>query len=142
MEAANAFYTRISERLRHKGRAIALWDYERLVLEAFPQIYKTRCLNHVQYEPNESGTGIYRELAPGHVTVVTIPNQQFQNLRDPFRPYTSLGVLEQIANFLTKRLSCFIRLHVKNPQFEEVKVDFKVRLHEGFDESFLPRQAQ
>ena len=135
-EPASAFYTRISERLRHKERAIALWDYERLVLEAFPQIYQARCLNHVQYEPNESGTGIYRELAPGHVTIVTIPNQQFQNLRDPFRPYTSLGILEQIRNFLNQRLSCFVRLHVKNPQFEEVMADFRVRLHEGFDESF------
>ena len=135
-EAAGAFYTRVSERLRHKDRAIALWDYEHLILEAFPQIYKARCLNHVQYEPNESGTGIYRELAPGYVTVVTIPNQQFQNLRDPLRPYTSLGLLEQIAAFLAKRVSCFARLQVRNPQFEEVKVQFKVRLHEGFDESF------
>ncbi|HBG06527.1 MAG: hypothetical protein A2075_00160 [Geobacteraceae bacterium GWC2_58_44] len=135
-EASTAFHTRVSERLRHKERAIALWDYERLVLEAFPQIYKARCLNHVQYEPNESGTGIYRELAPGHVTVVAIANQQFQNLRDPFRPYTSLAVLEQIGIFLNKRLSCFVRLHVKNPQFEEVMVDFRVRLHEGFDETF------
>ncbi|MRR57847.1 MAG: hypothetical protein EG824_06505 [Deltaproteobacteria bacterium] len=134
-EAPGAFHTRISERLRHKDRAIALWDYERLILEAFPQIYRARCLNHVQYEPNESGTGIYRELAPGHVTIVTLPNQQFQNLRDPFRPYTSLGVLEQIASFLANRVSCFVRLHVKNPQFEEVKLRFKVRLYEGFDES-------
>ena len=31
-EAPTAFYTRVSERLRHKDRAIALWDYERLSL--------------------------------------------------------------------------------------------------------------
>jgi hypothetical protein len=135
-EASTAFYTRISERLRHKDRAIALWDYERLVLEAFPQIYKAKCLNHTRYEPSESGEGIYRELAPGHVTVVTIPNQQFHHLRDPLRPYTSLGLLEEIAVFLSRRLSCFVKLHVKNPQFEEVQVDCKVRLHEGFDETF------
>ena len=39
-ESSQAFYTRISERLRHKDRAIDLWDYERLILEAFPQIYQ------------------------------------------------------------------------------------------------------
>lgn len=139
-EAASAFYARISERLRHKDRAIALWDYERLILEAFPQIYKVKCLNHTQYEPNETGTGIYRELAPGHVTVVTIPNQQFHNLLNPLQPYTSLGLLEEIGYFLSKRLSCFVKLHVRNPEFEEVKVDFKVRLHDGFDETFtVPR---
>jgi hypothetical protein len=141
-EAPTAFYTRISERLRHKDRAIALWDCERLVLEAFPQIFKAKCLNHTHYEPNESGAGIYRELAPGHVTVITIPNQQFQNLRDPLRPYTSLGLLRKIDAFLHKRLSCFIKLHVKNPEFEEVWVDFKVRLCEGLDETFYMNKLQ
>jgi hypothetical protein len=135
-EAPTAFYTRISERLRHKDRAIALWDYERLILEAFPQIYRAKCLSHTQYEPTEDGSGLYRELAPGHVTVVTIPNQLFQNLRDPLRPYTSLGLLEEIARFLRKRLSCFVNLHVKNPQFEEVIVGCRVRLREGLDETF------
>ncbi|MBJ6751027.1 baseplate J/gp47 family protein [Geomonas anaerohicana] len=139
-EAPRDFYTRISERLRHKDRAIALWDYERLVLEAFPRVYRVKCLNHTQYEPDHSGTGIYRELAPGHVTVVTIPNQRFLNLRDPLRPYTSLGLLEQIAQFLKGRTSCFVRLHVKNPQFEEVRVVCKVRLQPGLDQSFYEKQ--
>jgi len=134
-EQSSAFYTRISERLRHKDRAIALWDYERLILEAFPQIYKVKCLNYTEYEPS-GVTGIYRELAPGHLTIITIPNQQFHNLRDPLRPYTSLGLLENIKAFLQKRLSCFVKLHVKNPLFEEVGAHFKVRFLEGFDETF------
>jgi hypothetical protein len=141
-EAATEFYTRISERLRHKDRAIALWDYERLVLEAFPQIYKAKCLNHTLYEPNESGTGSYKELAAGHITIVTIPDQRVQNLRDPLRPYTSLGVLKEIEAFLKKRLSCFAILHVKNPEFEEVHVDFNVRLYDGFDETFYVKNLQ
>jgi hypothetical protein len=29
-----------------------------------------------------------------------------------------------------------VRLHVKNPQFEEVRVRFKLRLYDGFDESY------
>lgn len=134
-ERADAFYTRVSERLRHKDRAIALWDYEHLLLETFPQIYQAKCLNHTHYEPDEDG-GIYRELAPGHVTIVTVPNQQFHNLRDPLRPYTSLGLLEDIKAFLRQRLSCFVKLHVKNPLFEEVGAQFKVRFHPRFDETF------
>jgi hypothetical protein len=136
-EDAAGFYTRVSERLRHKDRAIALWDYERLVLEAFPALYKAKCLNHTQYEPNEEGTGVYRELAAGHVTIVTVPNQQFHNLRDPLKPYTSLGLLLDVADFFKKRTSCFVKLHVKNPQFEEVKTKFQVRFNEGFDETFF-----
>jgi hypothetical protein len=138
-EDSRAFYTRISERLRHKDRAIALWDYERLVLEAFPQIYQVKCLNHTHYEPEKQ---TYQELAPGHVTVVTIPNQQFLNLRDPLRPYTSLGLLGEIDDFLRQRLSGFVQLHVKNPEFEEILVDFKVRLAEGLDESFYLKKLE
>jgi hypothetical protein len=135
-ESSTAFATRVSERLRHKDRGIALWDYERLVLEAFPSIYRVRCLNHTRFEPNEAGTGIYRELAAGHVTVVTIPVQQPGDRRDPLRPLTSLGLLSRIEAFLRARLPCFVTLHVRNPQFEEVHVDFRVRLREGRDETF------
>ena len=136
VETTVAFATRVSERLRHKDRAIALWDYEHLILEAFPGIYQARCLNHTQYDPNPTGTGIYRELAPGHVTIVTIPDRSGPDARDPLRPSTSLRVLGDIESFLAARTSCFAALHVRNPQFEEVRVDLRVRLREGFDETF------
>lgn len=135
-ETPAAFYTRVSERLRHKDRAVALWDYEHLVLEAFPQIYRVKCLNHTRYEPGENGDFIYRELVPGHVTLITIPNLQFQTLRDPLKPYTSLGLLDEIKDFLSERVSCFVNLHVRNPRFETVRCSCKVRFHEGFDETF------
>jgi YD repeat-containing protein len=51
-EDDSTFYTRVSERLRHKDRAITLFDYERLVLEEFPEIYKVRCLNHTVVDPD------------------------------------------------------------------------------------------
>ena len=141
-EVSSAFYTRVSERLRHKNRAVSLWDYERLVLEAFPEIFRVKCLNHTQYEPSESGNGVYKELAPGHVTIVTVPNKQFHNLRDPLRPYTSLGTLTDIAEFIGSRVSCFVKLHVNNPQFEEVRVNMSVRFYDGFDETFYTNTLQ
>lgn len=135
-ESTTAFATRVSERLRHKDRGITLWDYERLVLEAFPSIHRARCLNHTRYEPNPDGTGIYRELAPGHVTVVTIPAQPTAERRNALQPMTSTGQLNQIERYLLSRISGFVRLHVRNPVFEEVYVDFRVRLRDGIDESF------
>ena len=135
-EAAPDYYRRVSERLRHKDRAVSLWDYERLVLEAFPQLYRVKCLNHTQYEPSADGIGVYRELAPGHVTVVTIPDMQFQTLRDPLKPYTSLGLLKDIEDFLESRKPCFVTLHVRNPRFEAVRCAFKVRLFDGYDISY------
>ena len=96
-----AFATRVSERLRHKDRAIALWDYEHLVLEAFPvDLPGAVPQPHPVRARRASGTGIYRELAPGHVTVVTIPDLAVPNPRDPLRPFTSLRVLGEIEQFL------------------------------------------
>jgi hypothetical protein len=136
-ELPAAFYTRVSERLRHKDRAIARWDYERLILEAFPQIYKVKCLNHTQYDKNG-----YQELAAGHVTIVTIPQQQFHNLRDPLRPFTSLSLLKEIEAYLQTRCSCFVELHVCNPIFEEVWTQFKVCFYPGFDQTFYQTKLQ
>ena len=76
----------------------SLWDYEHLILEAFPGIYQARCLNHTQYEPSATGTGIYRELAPGHVTVVTIPDRSARRARSA-APVHRLRVLREIEQF-------------------------------------------
>ncbi|AEE48480.1 baseplate J/gp47 family protein [Haliscomenobacter hydrossis] len=137
VEAEDHFYTRISERLRHKQRAITVWDYEHLILEAFPQIFKVKCLNHTRFEPAETGKGkIYNELAPGHVTVVTIPDLLNRNAIDPLRPYTNLGDLALIKEFLQKHVPCFVQLHLQNPVYEEVRVKFRVKFFPGVDETF------
>ena len=45
-EVGKEFYMRVSERLRHKARAINAWDYEHLVLDRFPSVYKVKCITH------------------------------------------------------------------------------------------------
>ncbi|GAB2765085.1 hypothetical protein GCM10027275_02950 [Rhabdobacter roseus] len=129
------FYTRVSERLRHKDRAVTVYDYERLVLEAFPGIHKVKCLNHTRYENGSNGP-VYSELAAGHVTVVTVPNLRQSNLRNPLEPYTPVDLLEEIQLFLIQRTSPFVKLHVRNPLFEPVKVVCRVAFYPGFDASF------
>ena len=141
-ESSDAFYVRVSERLRHKNRAITPWDYERLVLEAFPQIYKVKCLNHTHYEPGEDGTSIYRETAPGHVTIITIPNLRNHNAIDPLKPYTNLGDLDLIREFLKQHVSGFVKLHVCNPVFESIRADFRVKFVAGADVNFCKSLLQ
>jgi hypothetical protein len=141
-ETPRAFHTRVSERLRHKNRAIALWDVERLVLGAFPGIHRVRCLNHTRYQPDASGAGIYQELAAGHVTVVPIPEVSEGYAADPLTPYTSLSVLEEVAAYLKTRGSCFATLHVRNPEYERLRVACNVRLRDGFDETFSLNQLK
>ena len=122
-EKESHFYIRVSERLRHKARAVTVWDYEHLVLEAFPEIYKVKCLNHTQIEP-----GIYNEVKPGHVSIITIPSLQHRNDADPLKPFTQQSTLTNIEKYLDKRVSCFVQIHASQPQFEEVRMEFSLML--------------
>lgn len=135
---------RVSERLRHKDRAITIWDYERLVLQAFPEIYRVKCLHHTRISGSaDDGTLVYNEVAPGYVTVITIPQLQNRNDADPLRPYTKAATLESIAAYLGERISCHVRLGTAQPQFEEVRVQCRMVLLKGYDDTvFYTAQLQ
>ncbi|HVX49774.1 MAG TPA: hypothetical protein VHB48_06435 [Chitinophagaceae bacterium] len=126
-ETDNEFYIRVSERLRHKHRAVTAWDYERIVLQYFPQVHKVKCIIHTGLITKEGSTQQkYSEVLPGHVTVVTVPDLSNQAGANILKPYTSISLLTDIYNYLTTLTSPFVKLHVINPQFEEVQFDFSV----------------
>jgi hypothetical protein len=138
IEAYKQFYTRVSERLRHKDRAITIWDYEHMILEKFPGIHKVKCLNHTWMEPGV----MYNEIAPGHVSIITIPSLLNKNAIDPLRPYTNRSDLENIKKYLQQYISCHVKLHVENPQFEEVRVEMKVKFLTGMDETYYSNKLK
>jgi hypothetical protein len=140
VEEALQYYVRISERLRHKSRAITIWDYEHLILEAFPLLHQVKCLSHTRYEDIPGGDTIYSEEAPGHVTIITIPDLQHRNDAAPLRPYTSQNILTQIEAFLAKKISAQVKVHVRHPQFEEVRLDFNLRLMPGLEFNFYSKK--
>ena len=123
------FYTRVSERLRHKSRGIALWDYERLVLEAYPDLYKVKAINHSTYNRPIGGGNTYSsEFAPGYITVIVVPDVSQKNLPDPYRPRASKAKLADIKSFLQSRMPASVQseIQVQNPLFEQIQVDFEV----------------
>ncbi len=134
-ETDDHFYVRVSERLRHKQRAITIWDYEHIVLEKFQKIFKVKCINHAGFYTKQ-GVDVFCENYPGHVTVITIPDQTNNTNTNPLRPCTPIGLLNNINDYLETITSPFVKLHVKIPQFEEIQLDFKVTFHEHLDESF------
>jgi hypothetical protein len=136
-ETKAQFYTRVSERLRHKQRAIACWDYERLVLQHYPQIHKVKCINHTGFIINDKiNTQKYSELLTGHIMVVIIPDLMDSVNANILRPYTSVGLLIEIQQYLSALTSPFVRLHVTNPQFEEIQFDFEVSFYPNYDVVF------
>ena len=127
------FYQRVSERLRHKGRAVTLFDYEQLVLEAFPEVFKVKCIPHtfsdIQSIENQKINDIH--FAPNYVTMVVVPNAQITRLADPLHPKASRALLARIEHFLAARISPFVRLQVLNPIYEDIIITCKVKFLEG-----------
>lgn len=146
-ENDHQFYTRVSERLRHKNRAICIWDYERLVLQAFPQLHKVKCLNHTGIAENVLQPNVFklREITPGFVTVSVIPDLRNKNAINKLEPRVPVGLLDDIKLFLKKRTNLFVAsaynskldyLQVLNPLYEPLKVKTCVRFYEGLDAAY------
>lgn len=117
------YETRVSERLRHKHRAVMAWDYERMVLQQFPEVYKVKCLQH-------SGPGTDSCCAgqsPGHVAIIVVPDLRNRNAINPLEPKVSKDTLVSIQDYLQAHTGLFVTVHAENPHYEKVVLDFKVR---------------
>lgn len=134
-ESDAAYYRRISERLRHKNRAINLWDYEHLVLQQFPEVHKVKCLNHTSIEM-VNGKQSSNYLAPGNLVLVVIPDIINRNVFDIYKPRMSKASLNEIQAFIEERKASQVKCNVINPRYEEVRVDLKVQFLSGFDKTY------
>ena len=136
------FRRRVSERLRHKGRAVTLFDHERMVLQQFPQIYKVKCLPHTRtVKENEFSTEeTLITNAPGHVTLVVIPDITRFSIAEKLRPKASRSLLESIQLFLAERATPFMKMHVVNPRYQGISVSGKIAFIQGKDRLFYEKQ--
>lgn len=130
-EDSRAFNTRVSERLRHKQRAITPWDYERLVLERFPEIYKVKCITSAVGSKNASAA---------EVTIVVIPDITNTAPFFPLEPKAPLYLLKEIEAYLNSHTSPFVNLIVKNPRYEQIKYRLAIRLRSGYEEGHYLEQ--
>jgi hypothetical protein len=147
-EYGRQFYQRVSERLRHKGRAITPSDYEHMVLDQFPSVYKVKVLSHTDPQCNcrhynpipTTDDCCCEQVAPSHVLIIPISNVRNKNAIDPLKPRTGRRTLLKIEEYFKKRVSPFVHVHAKNPTFEEVKVSFGVKFYTGIDKGFYLKQ--
>ena len=127
-EAVQMFDTRVSERLRHKARALSMWDYERLVLERFPRIYKAKCL---PASPD----------ALGKVRVVVIPDVRAVWPRSLYEPKVPTGLLADIHDYLATKVPSATIVEVDNAHYVQVKVQARIRFAGAGDEDYYRQQA-
>lgn len=125
------YYRRISERLRHKNRAITSWDYEQIILENFPEVFKVKCLNH---------TSDHSFMAPGYVTLVVMPDTRNKNAFDIYQPRVSRNTLSTIKEHINSLNTAHVNASVINPNYQEVEVVIAARFFEQFDEEFYKKQ--
>lgn len=116
-EDVKAYKTRVSEHLRHKGLAVNIFDYERIILEAFPEIYKVKCISH-------SDSKSFYE--PGKVLLIVIPKIKFDGTQDILKPKVSIGEIKKITEFIKFKISPFVDLEVKNPDYDSVSLSIDV----------------
>ena len=160
-EEGNMFYVRVSERLRHRDRAVTIYDYERLLLERFPKIRRAKCLNHTRPGSVNILTDAVEsdvELAPGFVTVAVVPDIASRSGSAAAEPRFPQGDLKEMEAYLRSKTNLFVaceksddveyqeetmphiscrkdisRLRVVNPLYEEVRLCFKVQFKAGED---------
>lgn len=119
---------RVSESLRHKGRALAAWDYEHLVLEEFgSRIHKVKAI-----------TGV----GDGLVDVIVIPDLRGAMPADSLAPKASANLLEAIRLFLHVRSATTATVRVQNAIFLPVKIRLGVRFREDQEERFSQQRLR
>lgn len=120
------FNTRVSERLRHKQRAQTLWDYEHLILERFPAIYKAKCIPADSSAPADLGK----------VDIIVIPDIRDQLPFNPFEPKATAGQIAEIDAFLQGRVPALAEVKVRNAHYVPVRVRVAVRFMADCDPGF------
>jgi hypothetical protein len=122
---------RAAERLRHRQRCITPWDYERLLLEAFPGVHRVKCI------PHASDTAW---MAPGHVLIVAVPDLRNRNLPDLLQPKVDLDTLTRMAELAQAHASPQVSVHLRNPAYLPIRLDFKVRFRPGLPFDYTRQQ--
>lgn len=113
---------RISERLKHKQRALLPADYELLILEQFPQIYKVKC-----FPGMNPGFVAEQRFNPGHLLIAVVPHLT-QNVISAHKPLLSGHLINDVKDFIDRYAPSFATAHVVNPVYEVIQVRCTVKL--------------
>jgi len=130
-EQDQLFHTRVSERLRHKNRCITPWDYERIILEAFPGLHRVKCIPHATSDC---------WLKPGNVLIVVVPDLRNRNAVNPLEPRADSDTLDRITAHLRQRCGMQVGVQAVNPRYQKVRLDFRVRFRTGYEPNFHCRE--
>ncbi len=116
-ESDTDFFLRVSERNRHKNRAITSWDYERLILEKFPSIFQVKTLSY--------NTHPQFFTKPNDICLVVVPQMNIEY--DGLTPKVNQQMLNGIRSFIEQKVSPFVRVKVRNPIYEFIRIRCNIK---------------
>jgi len=120
-ETEAQYYTRVSERLRHKARPAFGYDISQVLLQEFPELLIVKCLSvedqqfHMPDMPD--------------IMIIVVPCQTANGLFNTLEPKVDLATLYRIQAFVQRTISSFVKAEIRNPVYERVKVVCKVRFN-------------
>lgn len=134
-EDRDAWKQRVAERLRHRDRAVTPGDVERLVLQAFPGVFKVKCLPRSSRSSGQAETGSVRTASPApdeRVVVVVVPALPPGHEVDGTEaPRLDAATLRRVHRFLLPRLAPGHTLLVRNATYDRIQVRCTLRLADG-----------
>ncbi|BDD09412.1 hypothetical protein FUAX_18440 [Fulvitalea axinellae] len=130
LEGKGDFQQRVSERLRHKNRALMAVDYEQLVLENFPEVGRVKCFTADMHDGKVF-------VPPGKLRIVPMPIDL-----SPERPYLKQECLLRIRDFIRTKTSPFVDVQVSNPVFEAVRISASVSFTSSHSDGFLVNRVK
>ena len=117
VESEEEYFVRVSESLRHKKRCITRWDFEHIALDQFKWLSQVKCIGGQELD------GLAEE---GEVVIVAMP--KVEQTDRFYEPKLSPGEIKEIEDHLKKYCSPFLRLVVRNPGYEYVRLKCRLRL--------------
>lgn len=115
-ESEKDFQVRVSERLRHKNRCVSTWDYERILLEAFPSLSRVRCIHN------------HASIGSGQVEIVVVPKT---HRKGDLEPVVTLDQKIEMEKLLSAKSSMFSKVSVSDPEYEPVDITCEINLLPG-----------
>ena len=138
-ETPEKMIIRASERLRHKNRAINAWDYERLVLGEFPELFFTRC-----FRPDVSSNVSTNDTATEErvdVAMVVVP---INHDPDILQPKVPLYLKRKIQRYLSSVSPYGVITKIVDPVYDEIQIELYAKISADYDieriESLLNQQ--
>ncbi|MDX8400108.1 MAG: hypothetical protein R8K20_07645, partial [Gallionellaceae bacterium] len=130
-ETEDGMKLRASQHLRHRNRALSRTDYERLVLEQFPEIAWVKCMTPT----------IDNGVKPGELLLLVMPRAIRKQEGMPSKLlFADQVLLNNIERYLRGLCSAHIGISVRNPHYSPITYDITVEFEPGLDKSHCQQQ--